>query len=197
MLRALAVCCAFVLAAPRAAAAEWNLTPMFGYTFHGNTSIVDLEDATDKAHRQIGGAATLLGKGPVGVEAITVYTPAFFRRDDLKLVEHGRSFALMGNAVLTVPRRWTEYSLRPFVSGGLGLLRVSVLDTKGVLPVRSNLAGFNIGGGAVGFLSPRTGVRFDLRYHSTLNRSDNGPVVGFGPVHLSYLTASVGLVLRR
>jgi hypothetical protein len=196
MLRALALCCAFVLAIPAAAAAEWDLTPMFGYAFHGNTSIVDLEDATGTLHRQIGGAATLLGKGLVGAEGITVYAPAFFRRDDLKLVEQGRSFALMGNAVLTVPRRWTENSLRPFVSGGVGLMRVSVVDTKGVLTVHSNLAGFNIGGGAVGFLSPRTGVRFDLRYYSTLDRTDEGPVA-FGPVHLNYLTASIGLVLRR
>jgi hypothetical protein len=95
-----------------------------------------------------------------------------------------------------VPKRWTEYSLRPFVSGGFGWLRASQVDISGTLPVESNLGGYNIGAGAVGFLSQRTGLRFDLRYYSSLNRPDQGPVA-FGPVHLSYLTASIGVVLRR
>ena len=117
-------------------------------------------------------------------------------------LKYGRTFALMGNAVFTLPKRWTEYSLRPFVSGGLGLMRASLLDapplpTSGpLLPVESNIAGYNVGGGAVGFLSQRTGVRFDFRYYSSLHRPDQGPVA-FGPVHLSYFTASIGFVLRR
>ena len=175
------------------AAAEWHLTPMGGITFHGDTSLLDLEGATGKAHMQVGGAVTLVGSGIVGVEAITVFTPSFFRDKEPDLLRHGRSFALMGNAVLTAPRHLTEYSLRPFVSGGFGLLRASQL---GLLPLTSNLGGFNIGVGAVGFLSPRTGLRFDLRYYSSLHRPDQGPGA-FGRVHLNYLTASVGLVLRR
>jgi len=87
----------------------------------------------------------------------------------------------MGNAVLTLPRRWTEYGLRPVVSGGLGVMHVSVLDTGGVFPVSSNLAGFNVGGGAVGFLTKRTGLRFDARYFSSLHRTDQGSIAfGFG-----------------
>lgn len=196
MLRTLAFSCAFLIAGPQAVAAEWHLAPMVGLTFGGNTSIVDLEDASGRVHRQLGGAATLVGAGPLGVEAVAVYTPGLFQRGDLTLIKHSRSFALMGNAVLTLPRRWTEYSLRPYVSGGLGLVRVSVLDARGAFPVQSNLAGFDIGGGAVGFLSARTGLRFDLRYFSSLNRTDQG-AIAFGPVHLSYLTTSIGIVFRR
>lgn len=198
MLRVLALCWAVVIAVPSAASAEWHFTPMVGYTFKGNTTLLDFELAAGKVHKQVGGAVTLVGSGLFGVEAITVFTPSFFRNDAAPeiLLEHGRSFALMGNVVLTAPKRWTEYSLRPFVSGGFGLLRASQVDLAGTLPVESNLGGFNIGVGAVGFLSQRTGLRFDLRYYSSLNRPDQGPVA-FGPVHLSYMTASVGVVLRR
>ena len=152
-----------------------------------------------KLHLQVGGAATLVGSGVFGVEAITVFIPSFFRGDRGPLVpplEHGRSYAVMGNVVVTAPQRWTEYGLRPFVSGGLGLMRASQLDRDGLLPVASSFAGYNIGVGAVGFLSERRGLRFDLRYYSSLNRPDQGPVA-LGRVHLSYMTASVGLILRR
>jgi hypothetical protein len=198
MLRVLALCCAGLIGVPAAASAEWLFAPMVGLTFHGDTSLVDPQLAAAKSHRQVGGAVTLVGSGLFGVEAVTVFTPSFFRNDanpDI-LLEHGRSFALMGNVVLTAPKRWTEYSLRPFVSGGFGLLRASLLDTRGKVAFESNLGGYNIGAGAVGFLSQRTGLRFDLRYYSSLNRPDQG-AVAFGPVHLSYLTASIGVVLRR
>jgi hypothetical protein len=191
-----ALCCLAALLWPAHASAEWYLAPMAGITFHGSTTLVDLEDAAGKAHLHVGGAVSLVGPGVLGVEAITVFTPSFFRDGKPELLRHGRSFALMGNVMLTAPRRLTEYSLRPFLSGGFGVMRASQLDVSGALPVESNFGAYNIGGGAVGFLSPRTGIRFDLRYYSSLNRPDQGPVA-FGPVHLSYMTASIGVVLRR
>ncbi len=199
MLRVLALCCLAVIANPAQASAEWHFTPMAGGTFFGSTTLLDPEMATDKVHLQVGGAATLVGSGLFGVEGIALFIPSFFRGEPAPLVpplEQGRSFAFMGNVVVTAPQRWTEYGLRPFVSGGLGLMRASQLDRAGLFPVTSNFAGYNVGIGAVGFLSQRRGLRFDVRYYSSLNRPDQGPV-GFGPVHLSYMTASVGFVFRR
>jgi len=193
MLRAIACCCALLALTPRAAAAEWHLTPMVGLTFAGNTSIVDFELATDKVHRQFGGAVTLLGSGLLGVETVVVYTPGFFQTGDLDLVPDSRSFGWVGNVVLTTPRRWTEYGLRPFVSGGMGLLRASV---GGAFPVTANVTGYDVGGGAIGFFSQRVGIRFDLRYYSSLRRTEEGPIA-LGRVHLRYMTGSVGIVFRR
>ena len=83
----------------------------------------------------------------------------------------------MGNVVLTVPRRYTEYFLRPFVSGGFGLLRAApdrpsgAADGSRCFPARARTSPASIiGGGAVGFFSQSTGVRFDLRYFSTRAR---------------------------
>ena len=36
----------------------------------------------------------------------------------------------------------------------------------------ANLLAYNVGGGAVGFITDHTGVRFDLRYYSSLSRAD-------------------------
>jgi hypothetical protein len=163
----------------------------------GNTSLVDPELATEKRHWNVGGAVTLLGSGIFGAEVITAWTPGFFERDDLDFVKSSRTVSLMANVVVTTPRRWTEYSLRPFVSGGLGLMHVAQEEEDvTIFPFDLNMVGFNIGGGAIGFLSERTGLRFDLRYHSVLNPSDQGPIA-FEDVHLRYVTASVGIVFRR
>lgn len=197
MLRVLALCCAVLIGVPAAASAEWHFTPMAGASFFGNTTLLDPENGSGKVHLQVGGAATLVGPGLFGVEGIAVFIPSFFRGTPLPLtapLEQARSFALMGNVVVTAPQRWTEYSLRPFVSGGFGLMRAS---HDHLLPVKANLAGYNVGVGAVGFLSARTGLRFDVRYYRSLNRPDEGPPMSIGPVQLSYFTASVGFVLRR
>jgi hypothetical protein len=205
MVRAFAVCCLLVLAVPQTAGAEWQFIPFVGLTFKGQTSLFDLENATGKPHRHFGGSVGLFGGGVFGAEALFVYTPGFFQTDDvafetpvenpdLAAVTGSRTLALMGNVIVTTPRRWTEYSLRPYVSGGLGLLHVRSQDL--LLQIDTNLTGFNIGGGAVGFLTRRTGLRFDVRYFSSLHRQE-AVAEAFGRTHLSYMTASIGIVFRR
>jgi len=197
MRRAIAICGLLLLASASHARAEWHLTPMAGLTMLGSTTIFDPELATEKRHWNLGGAVSLLSPSFFGAEVITTWTPGFFEGEDLDLIASGRAVSLMANVVLTTPRRWTEYSLRPFVSGGFGLMHVKKVEKpEGLFPVNLNLGGFNIGGGAVGFLSERTGLRFDIRYHSTLRETDQGPIA-FGPVRLRYLTASLGIVFRR
>jgi hypothetical protein len=206
VLRAVEILAAFlcVLALPRTVAAEWHITPLIGFTFAGKTTIFDPQVATGKRHVNFGGAVTKLGAGVLGAEAIVVLTPGFFQTEHTPLetdvprvdISSSRTLAVMGNIVLTTPRRWTEYFLRPVVSGGFGVLRASKTELNDLLSVHTNFAGFNIGGGAVGFFSQRTGVRFDLRYYSTVHGTDHGPVA-IGDVHLRYMTASVGVVIRR
>lgn len=196
LFRRFAVCCLLVLIVPQPVAAEWHFTPMVGTTFFGETNLVDPDLATEKVHRNFGGSVALLGAGILGGEGLLVWTPGFFT-GERGLVRKSRSIAVMGNAVLTTPRRWTEYSLRPFVSGGFGVLTASKTEVADVFSTDRNFPAFNIGGGAIGFLSKRTGLRFDFRYYRSLTRADQGPVATTGPFHLRYMTASVGVVLRR
>jgi hypothetical protein len=197
---------ACVLTFPHAAAAEWHITPTIGVTFAGRTTLIDPQLAASKRHVNVGVAGSLLGAGVFGAETIVSITPGFFQTDRTPLdsavarveIDGSRSVSWMANAVLTTPRRWTEYSLRPFVSAGFGVLYASQTpraEDRG-LPVRATMAGFNLGGGAIGFLTRRTGVRFDLRYSSTLRGTDQG-LMAIGPARLHYLTGSVGLVIRR
>jgi hypothetical protein len=167
---------------------------MIGWSFKGDSTIADPEGERNKVHWTLGGTTTVIGDGPIGVEGLFVFTPGSFGRNTL-LVTDSSTLALMGNVVLATPRGWNEYGLRPFVSGGLGLLRASVDDPSNVLDVRHNIAGLNVGGGAVGFITDRTGLRFDLRYFRHLKpASPEG--TSFGDVRLSYWTGTVGVVIR-
>lgn len=187
-----------LIALPSRADAEWQLAPFIGWTFHTNTTLTDPAFGTEETHWNFGTAVTLLGAGPVGVEALFAYTPGLFGGGEGTVVSASRSIALMGNVVLTTPRSWNEYGLRPFVSGGLGLLHAGREDLAGALR-NHNIMGFNIGGGAVGFLSNSTGLRFDLRYFRHLKPvsvADDEVVDSFGDVELSYWTGTVGVVFR-
>ena len=194
-----------LLVVPSAAFAEWHFTPMVGFTFKGVTNLLDVEQATEKKHGNLGGSVMLLGGGILGVEGIGVWTPSFFQNDEsvLQGVETGRATAYMGNVVLTLPRHLTEYGLRPYFSGGVGALQ-AVVTQKVSGPqgppldlVRFNALAYNLGGGAIGFFTDRTGVRFDFRYYSTFRRSADPLTSDPESYYLRYMTLSVGVVLRR
>ena len=205
MLRLVSACVVLLALYPAPAAAEWLFSPLVGLTFKGATNINDSELATEKTHKNFGGAVSLLGEGIVGVEGIVTWSPAFFKNDasPLALVDEGRAISLMGNVMLTTPGRLTEYTLRPYFSGGAGLMNATVTQIStspggpAVPDVKLNAAGFNLGVGAIGFFSERTGVRFDFRYHSTFRRSADITTVDEDSSYLRYMTASVGIVWRR
>jgi|SRR5687767_9596020 len=209
MLRLVAACVVLLALLPAPVAAEWHFVPMVGLTFKGESnifgeSISETETAADKTHKHLAGAISLLGEGIFGVEAFSTWTPGFFQTGEQEIVESSRTATLMGNIVLTTPRKWTEYGLRPYVSGGFGLVHATValksapIDSP--LPTtRVNTGGYNFGVGAIGFFSERTGVRFDLRYHSTMRRNSDAIATeaNTDEAYLRYMTASVGIVWRR
>jgi hypothetical protein len=215
MVRTLAACCLCLLLAPRPArAGEWHFTPSLGVTFAGSTTLNDLQLGADKKHFNFGGMVSRFGDGVIGVEGIFLYTRHFFEFDGPRdpanaiapvAIAKSYTMSLSGNVVLTVPKRWTEYFLRPYVSGGFGLLRAVAIDQpsspggQSLLPVTANMPAFTIGGGAIGFFSQGTGVRFDLRYHDGLRRDPgSNPLNGLSQdLRLHYMTAEIGVVIRR
>jgi len=200
-LRSLAAGVLFALTFPSVAAAEWHFVPNIGWTFQADTSFLDLDQGTSKVHWTFGGTVTLVGSGIFGVEGMIDWTPGFFTNEDVaepaRNVSKSHALALMGNAVLTTPRNWTEYGLRPFLSGGFGMLGFSRTEVNNVFPDERNFPAFNIGGGAIGFLSKRTGVRFDLRYYSNLGEPTAASESCIGTCHLRYMTFTAGVVIRR
>lgn len=204
-LRALLLTIAILL--PSAASADWLVMPQASIKFGTSTNLPDPEIATGEVKITYGAAVAWLGEGVVGFEADFGYTPGFFntgggcvRAPCPTLVNSSYVTTLVSNVMIAAPQRLTEYSLRPYVSGGGGWMRVQIEEASfpsaPILPLQSNLFAFNVGGGAMGFFSPRTGIRWDLRYFRTVSSPETISTIDGEQMHLGFWRASVAVVLR-
>jgi hypothetical protein len=187
---------------PHMADADWMFAPFVGSAFAGSTALPDLEQGASSAQLIFGGSVGLWTTGIFGVEADFSYAPRFFETDNLAGV-FTNSYAMTfgGNVVVATPVSVTRESLRPYLVGGVGWMRASIDEVQGTvleefLGRARNSVSMNIGGGAVGFISPRTGFRFELRHFRSLER-DTDLFTGERESLLSFWRATVGVVIRR
>jgi hypothetical protein len=175
--------------------ADWLITPFVGGSFAPETTFLVFEEGAGRKFA-FGGSVALLSDGLLGVEAEFSHIPRFFEGDsEFGLVLTSRVTTLSGSVVLAVPLAITRESLRPYLVGGLGLLQGRSKHARGLFPVEEDLLGLNLGAGAIGLVSDRTGVRFDLRHIKAISGAD-GPLARPGLSRLSFWRASVGLILR-
>jgi hypothetical protein len=196
-LRALAVVLVMLWPASLAAQ-EWQLKPFVGLTFAGDTTIVDPEEAAGDIHLSLGGSVTWIGE-IFGVEADLAFVPGFFAGEsDPRLVVDSGVTTLTGNVIIALPRRMTEFTLRPYVAGGVGLMRISQEQVQDPFPLTLNVMTIDIGGGATGFLSETVGLNWDLRYFRNITGAPDpdNPGLSFGAPRLSFWRLTMGVVLR-
>jgi hypothetical protein len=184
------------LTAAAPAGADWLLTPFFGTTFAGQTTLPVLDPGGFEAkHWLIGGSFAWLSDNVVGFEGDVAFAPGVFVDDnEFDLVKGSRATTLSGNVILAVPLAVTRESLRPYLVGGLGLIHAGFEEPSGVLDLGSNELAIQVGGGAIGMVSNRAGLRFDIRQSRTLGRADN--LLGERAAKLSFWRATVGVVIR-
>ena len=194
-----------VLLSSRAGAAERQIKPFVGVTFGTSTTFVDLEDVTGAKRDTSSKKNVMFGVGGAmlwdlfGVDAEVAHAPGFFQSGaQPALVLASSVTTVAGNLVVTLPRRMTEYSLRPYFVGGAGLMRVRIDDVFGALKVHESLAMIDLGGGATGFVSDTWGVYWDVRYFRSFSREAKGLSIAPEPLpeRLSFWRASMGIVLR-
>jgi hypothetical protein len=177
------------------ARADWLITPFVGTSFGGETTFLVLE-AGAGSRMTLGASVALLGAGILGVEADVAHTPKFFEGENpTGLVLSSRVTTITGNVMLAAPLSLTRESLRPYLVGGLGLLQGRSRHAGGVFPLDEDRLGLSLGGGAIGFVTDRTGLRFDVRHIKAITGAD-GPLARDGVSRLSFWRASVGVTLR-
>jgi len=172
------------------AAAEGFVSPYIGLRFASDTTF--REQSADRNKMTFGSSVGLLTPGVFGVEADVSFVPGFF---DSGLISSGSVMAVMGNIIAATPLRMTQYGLRPYVIGGFGLLHARVASTL-VGTENSSLFGMNVGGGAIGPLSPRSSVRFDVRYFRNLSHDEAAEDLAGNPADLGFWRGTIGLSFR-
>src|SRR5436309_3983126 len=138
--------------APRPASADWTLTPFIGWNFGGSADVSGSGGPTfsNKFEKKLdyGASLTGMGAGPVGFELDFGYSPNFFETstaaNGFQFTNSSNVTTLMGNLVVG----GHTGSVRPYVEGGVGLLRTKVQDLKQVFTINTkNDFGLDVGGG--------------------------------------------------
>jgi hypothetical protein len=196
-LLAVAVC----VLAPSTAVAEWQLRPFIGFTFGGATTFVDPEKAIATQNAVIGASGGWLGE-IFGIEADFGRAPGFFETDDTPAdavavdVLTSAVTTLTGNVVIALPRRMAGYGLRPYFSGGAGLMHVDTVGRLQILDLHRTLPTLSLGGGVTGFLTNRVGMSWDVRRLSTLRGEGETLGNSLGRERLSFWRATMAVALR-
>lgn len=173
------------------------ISPFIGIKFGGGATPVfaDLEEGASNTKMTLGVSVAVLSDEWLGVEGELGHTPRFFEQSGTSgLIARSNVTTLMGSVLVAVPRRITRDSLRPYAAAGVGWIRTSVDDLNDLLPVRENLLGLSVGGGAIGPITNRTSIRIDVRHIRNIRA--NEPVSGFLQLTgLSFWRATVGVAL--
>jgi opacity protein-like surface antigen len=176
----------------------WFFTPFVGANFGGNANFEDFDDIDDEVEKRIDFGATL-GYNPnvVGFEIDFGWSPNFFENTVGNAnFEFGDSnvTTLMANVLVSAP---PGRGVRPYGSGGLGLIRSSVSGVGDFFDdVTRNDLGINIGGGLNGQFTENFGIRGDLRYFRSLKDDENDDDFDLGLSDFDFWRGTVGVSFR-
>jgi hypothetical protein len=174
--------------APIQARADGFVSPWIGSAFGSDIN---------NGRTTFGVTAGAMGAGIVGGEVDFGYNPSFFGNQN----DFGNNTVinLMGNLIVGVPIGGQHGpGVRPYVTGGIGLLR-SQIDGGTLTNVSSsnNMLGWNAGAGVMGYFAQHVGVRGDVRYLRGFEDLSTGVTsVDLNGNQLKFWRASIGVVLR-
>jgi opacity protein-like surface antigen len=178
-----------VILAPALAHAEGYVSPWVS---------ANAGSSFDNGRAGFGVNAGGMGAGIVGGEVDFGFSPSFFgTQNDFG---HNSVLDLMGNVIVGIPIGGTRGAgIRPFLTAGIGLLRTQI-DGGTLTNVSSsnNMAGWNWGGGVMGYFNDHVGLRGDIHYLRGFEDLNTGAqVVDLnGNNQLHFWRAAVGVVFR-
>jgi hypothetical protein len=175
-----------VAAAPAAAGAQGFISPLIGFDFGGDSGCQTAADCEDK-NSNIGVAIGTMGS-VLGFEAEIAYARDFFGDTP---GQSSNVLTFMSNLMI-VPKIGP---VRPYVVGGLGLIKTRVEFTgASLLDTNNNSFGWDLGGGVMIFFGEHIGVRGDLRRFSSFQERT---ILGFtlSNEKLGFQRAAAALVL--
>jgi opacity protein-like surface antigen len=191
-----------ILASPTRASADWLLTPFLGANFGGAARFGDFDDLDDEVERRLDLGASIgwMGNGIVGFEADFAWSPNFFENTvGPGNFEFGDSnvTTLMANVLIGAPiGGQTGPGIRPYGSGGVGLIRSRIDGGDFFNDLSTNDFGFNVGAGVHLFFTDNIGVRGDIRYFRSLTDNEPDDEFDLALSDFDFWRATVGLTIR-
>lgn len=164
------------------ARADWLLTPYLGVTFGGDAP---------KQQVNYGLSAAFLGNGILGLELDAAVTPNFFEADD---VEDSNVSTFMANLMVAAPS--SSPGVRPYASGGVGIIRSKATSVDNFFDLSENSFGLNVGAGVIGQFSDRVGVRGDIRYFRSVQDSASGDDIDIDLGSFNFWRGTLGVSFR-
>jgi opacity protein-like surface antigen len=189
-----AAAAAAVIVAPAPARADAYVSPWAAVQFGGKlVNLTNLGSDIDRGRAGFGVTAGGMGAGIFGAEFTFGYSPSFFGTNN----DFGNNSVIdvMGNLIIGIPIGGSHGgSVRPFFTGGAGLLR-SQIDPGGPFNVEAsnNDAGWNVGGGVMGFFNDHFGLRGEVRYNRAFS---SNTIAGTNLGTLNFTRLSIGVVFR-
>jgi hypothetical protein len=180
----------FFLIAP-SANAQGYLTPSLGVVF-GNPSARGQADF-------VVDVGWLSRVEPLGFELDVMYAPSFFGTQgpygENSVTTYMANVVVAGGSGGRFGGRRRTTTVRPYLSGGVGIMHEVVTTDIPANKIANNDLGLNLGAGVMAFTSRSVGVRADLRYFRDLidSQSGNTTNIDFGSFH--FWRASVGVIL--
>jgi opacity protein-like surface antigen len=185
-----------VVSLPATARADGFLSPFVGVSLGGELG--DIGDDESHSELTFGAAAGWMGNGILGFELDFAHSPDFFAFEDTAggLSTEGNLTTLMANIILGAPIGGTDRGVRPYVSGGVGLIRSRVNDVGDFFEISNSDFGVDLGGGVMGFFTDNVGLRGDIRYFRALvdENEDNEFDISLGD--FDFWRATAGLAFR-
>ena len=180
--------------APIQARADGFVAPWIGSSFGAGNGVSGSE--IKNGQTTFGITAGGMGAGVIGGEVDFGYSPSFF--GDKQVFGTNTVINLMANVIVGVPiGGQSGAGIRPYVTGGIGLLRTQIDGTSiGFGSSSDNGLGWNAGAGIMGYFADHIGLRGDLRYLRGFNETDFGPFTGDNLGTLRFWRASIGVVIR-
>jgi hypothetical protein len=137
-------------------------------------------------------------RGPVGVELDVVYAPSFF--GGAGVYGANSVTTVMANVILAGGASgrsgfgWRRGgSVRPFVSGGAGVMHEVVTTAVPGERLANNDLGVNLGVGVMAAPRRSVGIRGEVRYFRNVVNNATATDIDFGAFH--FWRASIGLLL--
>jgi opacity protein-like surface antigen len=189
-------------ATPGRASADWLFSPFVGAAFGGRVHFGDFNDFDNEIDTRMtyGGSLGWMGAGIIGAELDFGWSPNFFENtitDTDFAFGDSNVTTLMGNVILGAPIGGQRGpGIRPYASGGVGLIRTRVDGGSFFDDLTTNDFGVNVGVGLHAFFSDGIGIRGDIRYFRSLQDDEPDDEFDVALSDFDFWRASVGVTFR-